>query len=125
MAPNGSTAAYAANGTTYQGFNPAATVTATTNDDIDNNLSIRDLTQADSANQYLSFGTDGLGNVMLTVVAGAATSSIVLEGVQYEAASTASNGKYSSLADLMGANGETRVLYLTNDPFGNGLATLP
>jgi hypothetical protein len=125
VAPNGSTAAYAANGTTYQGFTAGVVPTATTNDDIDNNLSIRDLTQADSANQYLSFGTDGLGNVMLTLVAGTATSTIVLEGVQYEAASTAANGKYSSLADLMGANGETRVLYLTNDPFGNGLATLP
>ncbi|MCU0623258.1 MAG: Ig-like domain-containing protein, partial [Gemmatimonadaceae bacterium] len=124
-APNGSTAAFAANGTTYQGFNPAAAVTATTNNDIDNNLSIRDLTQADSATQYLSFGTDGRGNVMLTLVAGTATSTIVLEGVEYEAVSTTNNGKYSSIADLMGANGETRVLYLTNDPFGAGLATLP
>ncbi len=122
-APNGSTAAFAANGTTYQGFNAAAAVTATTNNDIDNNLSIRDLTQADSANQYVSFGTDGLGNVRLTLVSSTATSTIVLEGVQYEAAGAAvnGNGKYSSLADLMGANGETRVLYLTNDPFSGAL----
>ena len=121
--PNGSTAAFAANGTTYQGFNPTAPVTATLNNSINNNLSIRDLTQADSANQYINFGTDGLGNVQLTLVSGTATSTIVLEGVQYEAAGSAinGNGKYSSLADLMGANGETRVLYLTNDPFSGAL----
>jgi Ca2+-binding RTX toxin-like protein len=125
VAPNGSTAAYAANGTTYQGFNAAAVPTATTNNSIDNNLSIRDLTLADSANQYVTFGTDGLGNVRLTVVAGTATSTITLEGVQYEASATAASGKYGSLAELMGGGSETRVLYLTNDPFGAGLATLP
>ncbi len=119
--PNGSTAAFAANGTTYQGFNPTAPVTATTNNDIDNNLSIRDLTEATSANQYISFGTDGAGNVKLTMVAGTATSSVILEGVLFEATAVAGNGQYGSLAELMGGGGEQRVLYLTNDPFSGAL----
>ncbi|MCU0757751.1 MAG: Ig-like domain-containing protein [Steroidobacteraceae bacterium] len=130
VAPDGSTPAWANAATTiYQGFNPAGAVTATTNNDIDNNLSIRDVTQADSAAQFVTFGTDGNGNVRLTLTAGsgasAAVSTVVLEGVLYEATATAGNARYGSLAELMGGGSETRVLYLTNDPFGGGLATLP
>jgi hypothetical protein len=129
-APNGSTPAWANAATTiYQGFNAAGAVTATTNNDIDNNLSIRDILQADSAAQFVTFGTDGNGNVRLTLTAGtgagAGVSTLVLEGVLYEATATAGNGRYGSLAELMGGGSETRVLYLTNDPFGSGLATLP
>jgi hypothetical protein len=87
-------------------------------------LSIGDLTQATSPTQYVTFGTDGSGNVRLTLVTGTGTSTVTLEGVPYEATPTAGNGAYGSLEELFGT-GEARVAYVTADPFGGGLASLP
>ena len=87
-------------------------------------LSIGDLTQATSPTQYVTFGTDGSGNVRLTLVTGTGTSTVTLEGVPYEATPTAGNGAYGSLAELLGT-GEARVAYATADPFGGNLASLP
>ncbi len=90
----------------------------------DGGLTVRDVTQADSPTQYLTLGNDGNGNVRLTLVSGGATSTLTLEGVLYEATATANNGRYGSLAELIGTN-ETRLLYLTADPFSGALASLP
>jgi hypothetical protein len=87
-------------------------------------LTVRDVTQADSPTQYLTLANDGSGNLRLTFVSGGASSSVVLEGVQFEASAVANNGRYGSLAELFGS-GETRLVYLTADPFGAGLTTLP
>ncbi len=107
----------------------------------DNNLSARDLLQADSPNQYVEFTEDGTSahNVKLVLhgQGGAVLGSVVLEGVQWEATPTANNGRYGSLAELMGDGYmapdvdapsypilETQVLYLTMDGLSRSLTTL-
>jgi Ca2+-binding RTX toxin-like protein len=87
-------------------------------------LTLRDVTQADSPTQYVTLANGGSGNLRLTFVSGGTSSSVVLEGVQFESSAVANNGRYGSLAELFGT-GETRLVYLTADPFGAGLTTLP
>jgi len=78
--------------------------------------------QAAVGTQYVSMSNDGAGNVRLTFIAGAATSTVVLEGAMFESATVANNGRYGSLTELFGRN-ETRLLYLSADPFSAGLLT--
>jgi hypothetical protein len=87
-------------------------------------IEISDITQATSASQYVTFGTDGSGNVQLTITTGTGVSTVVLEGVAYEATATATNGAYGSLAELLGT-GEQQILYLTANPFSGALGSLP
>ncbi|MEZ5729573.1 MAG: Ig-like domain-containing protein [Burkholderiaceae bacterium] len=83
------------------------TATAANVDESDFNINYLDLTQASSANQYLTLSDDGGGNLKISFFGagtGAALGSVVLEGVAYEGAQVNNNGAYGSIAEMLGAH---------------------